>query len=44
VIAPLARRLGFDGDDPGAELLAACEHTREGVRRLYQHYFDAVDV
>jgi glutamate-ammonia-ligase adenylyltransferase len=44
VLAPLARRLGFGGDDPGARLLEACERTREDVRRLYQRYFDGVDV
>jgi glutamate-ammonia-ligase adenylyltransferase len=44
LLAPLARRLGFEGDDPGARLLEAYERTREEVRALYRRYFDGVDV
>jgi len=39
VIAPLARRLGFEGDDAGAALLRAYEETREEVRSIYERYF-----
>lgn len=38
-LGPLAGRLGFDGDDPGSELLAAYRRTREEVRATYQRYF-----
>jgi glutamate-ammonia-ligase adenylyltransferase len=44
VLVPLARRLGFDGQHPGAELLAAYERTRDEVRALYERYFRGVDV
>ena len=44
VLAPLARRLGFDGERPGAELLAKYESTRNEVRALYERYFRSVDV
>jgi glutamate-ammonia-ligase adenylyltransferase len=45
-LAPLALRLGFDGDDPGAALLERYERTREEVRTLYERYFavSSVDV
>ncbi|RMD82686.1 MAG: hypothetical protein D6815_08625 [Candidatus Dadabacteria bacterium] len=44
-LAPLARRLGFDGDDPGAELLEKCHRVREEVRAAYEEIFrSAVDV
>jgi glutamate-ammonia-ligase adenylyltransferase len=39
VIAPLAKRLGFGGEDPGAELLARYAVVREEVRGLYERYF-----
>lgn len=38
-LAPLARRLGYAGEQPGAELLAAYEQVREDVRALYERYF-----
>lgn len=44
VLAPLARRLGFDGERPGAELLERYERTRDEVRALYERYFRGVDV
>jgi glutamate-ammonia-ligase adenylyltransferase len=44
VLEPLARRLGFDGERPGAELLEAYHHTRDDVRALYERYFRGVDV
>jgi glutamate-ammonia-ligase adenylyltransferase len=44
VLAPLARRLGFGGARPGAELLARYERTRDEVRVLYERYFRGVDV
>jgi glutamate-ammonia-ligase adenylyltransferase len=44
VLAPLARRLGFGGERPGAELLARYERTRDEVRALYERYFRGVDV
>jgi glutamate-ammonia-ligase adenylyltransferase len=39
ILAPLARRLGFGGERPGAALLARYEKTREDVRALYERYF-----
>jgi len=44
VLAPLARRIGFDGERPGAELLARYDATRDEVRALYERYFRNVDV
>jgi glutamate-ammonia-ligase adenylyltransferase len=44
VLRPLARRLGFEDAAPGATLLAAYERSREEVRRLYERYFESVDV
>ncbi len=45
VLAPLARRLGFSGDDPGGELLERCRQVREEVRAVYESVFAAaVDV
>jgi glutamate-ammonia-ligase adenylyltransferase len=44
VLAPLARRLGFTGEHPGAELLARYERTRDEVRAVYERYFRGVDV
>lgn len=38
-LGPLAGRLGFDGADPGGELLATYRRTREEVRAIYQRYF-----
>ncbi len=38
-LGPLAARLGFDGEDPGGELLATYRRTREEVRAIYQRYF-----
>ena len=39
VLRPLARRMGFDGADPGADLLRAYQRTREAVRALYERHF-----
>ena len=39
ILAPLARRLGFAGETPGADLLARYEKTREDVRTLYERHF-----
>jgi len=39
-LAPLAVRLGYDGEDPGARLLADYHRTREEVRALYEGFFD----
>jgi glutamate-ammonia-ligase adenylyltransferase len=39
VLTPLARRLGFSGDQPGAELLSMYDRTRDEVRALYERYF-----
>ncbi|RMF19859.1 MAG: bifunctional [glutamate--ammonia ligase]-adenylyl-L-tyrosine phosphorylase/[glutamate--ammonia-ligase] adenylyltransferase [Deltaproteobacteria bacterium] len=45
VLAPLARRLGFTGEDPGGALLERCRQVREEVRALYESIFAAaVDV
>jgi glutamate-ammonia-ligase adenylyltransferase len=44
VLEPLARRLGFVGAQPGAELLAMYQSTRDEVRALYERYFRSVDV
>jgi [glutamine synthetase] adenylyltransferase / [glutamine synthetase]-adenylyl-L-tyrosine phosphorylase len=44
VLAPLARRLGFAGERPGAELLVTYARTRDEVRALYERYFRSVDV
>ncbi|MFN2424899.1 MAG: bifunctional [glutamate--ammonia ligase]-adenylyl-L-tyrosine phosphorylase/[glutamate--ammonia-ligase] adenylyltransferase [Candidatus Binatia bacterium] len=38
-LAPLAVRLGYDGDDPGGQLLADYHRTREEVRALYERFF-----
>ncbi len=38
-LAPLAVRMGFSGADPGGELLAVYDETREEVRALYERYF-----
>lgn len=39
VLAPLARRMGFTGETPGAQLLDEHEATREEVRSLYETHF-----
>ena len=45
VIAPLSRRMGFSGVNPGDELLARYDATREEVRSLYEkHFRSRVDV
>ena len=44
LLTPLARRLGFQGDDPADELLASYERTRDEVRATYERYFGSVDV
>ena len=38
-LAPLARRIGYDGPDAGARLLGDVQVTRERIRRIYEHYF-----
>jgi [glutamine synthetase] adenylyltransferase / [glutamine synthetase]-adenylyl-L-tyrosine phosphorylase len=38
-VAPLAVRLGYEGDDPGERLLCDYRRTREEVRAIYQSYF-----
>jgi len=38
-IAPLAIRLGYDGEEPGQRLLDDYHHTREAVRTLYERFF-----
>jgi glutamate-ammonia-ligase adenylyltransferase len=38
-VAPLAVRLGYDGDDAGERLLADYHRTREEVRALYERHF-----
>jgi len=38
-LAPLATRLGLEGVDPGARLLAQYTATREAVRAIYDRYF-----
>jgi glutamate-ammonia-ligase adenylyltransferase len=38
-VAPLAVRLGYDGEDPGGRLLADYHRTREQVRTLYESFF-----
>jgi glutamate-ammonia-ligase adenylyltransferase len=38
-VAPLAVRLGYDGDAPGERLLADYHRTREEVRAIYERHF-----
>ena len=40
MLAPLARRLGFDGNSPGRKLLAKYEKTCDAVRSIYERFFD----
>jgi glutamate-ammonia-ligase adenylyltransferase len=43
-VAPLAVRLGYDGDDPGGRLLADYHRTREEVRAIYERHFSGSTV
>ncbi len=40
-VAPLAVRLGYDGDAPGERLLADYHRIREEVRAIYERHFSA---
>lgn len=40
-VAPLAVRLGYEGEDPGGRLLGDYHRTREEVRALYETFFIA---
>jgi glutamate-ammonia-ligase adenylyltransferase len=43
-VAPLAVRLGYDGDAPGERLLADYHRTREEVRAIYERHFSGAPV